>query len=262
MDADRFDDVLRQWGSSRRPVLGAGLGALVSLAGITLTEARKKKKKKKCKAPRVKCSKACCAEGEICQNGACTSPCPSGQTRCNGTCVDILTDGANCGGCGRVCEHVNACQQGRCPLACPAGQARCTEGQCVDITGDAANCGACGVTCPAGFGCQGGTCSRTVGTCSAGQNSCTATGQVSCTVSGGMTDCACVKDLSGTTICARIAIDNQLCGCQTDAECQAREFPEEVGGGTHPNAFCVQTGSTGPCNFLCQNTNMCAIPCQ
>ncbi len=34
MDADRFDDVLRQWGSSRRPVLGADLGALLGLAGL------------------------------------------------------------------------------------------------------------------------------------------------------------------------------------------------------------------------------------
>lgn len=279
MDANRFDDVLRQWGSTRRPVLGAVLGTLLGLTGISPSDA-KKKKKKKCKAPRVKCGKVCCAAGEICQNGACTSPCPAGQTRCNGTCqsgpctppcpagqtrcsgtcVDTRTDGANCGGCGRVCEDANACQQGMCPLACPAGQARCTEGQCVDITGNAAHCGACDVACPAGFGCQAGTCVRIVGTCTAGQDSCAGGGQITCSVGSGVPDCSCVKDTSGVTVCARGVPGNPLCGCETDAECQTREFPAQIGGGTYPNAFCLKTAST-TCNFICSD-NVCVIPCQ
>jgi hypothetical protein len=275
MDVDRFDDVLRQWGSSRRPVLGAGLGALLGLAGFTLTDAKKKKKKKKCKAPRVKCGKTCCAAGQTCQNGACTSacpagqtrcngtcqtgpctpPCPAGQTRCNGVCVDTLTDGMNCGGCGRVCENVNSCQQGMCPLACPAGQARCNGGPCVDTTSNAENCGAC----PAGFGCQGGECSRVTGTCAAGQDSCAAGTPITCSVSSGVPGCSCVKDLSGATVCAR-AVPNMPCGCQTDAECQTREFPAQLGGGTYPNAFCLKTVSNA-CSTICPN-NVCVIPCQ
>jgi hypothetical protein len=48
-------------------------------------------------------------------NGSVPDPgCPSGETRCNGACVNLLSDYANCGSCGS---------------ACPAGF-RCSEGQC------------------------------------------------------------------------------------------------------------------------------------
>jgi hypothetical protein len=263
MDADCFDDVLREWGSSRRPILGAGLGALLGLAGISPGDAKKKKKKKKCKAPRVKCGKVCCAAGETCQDGTCTSTsaCPKGQTRCNGLCVDTLNDAAHCGGCGNLCDPGYICQNGLCPRICTPDQTRCST-YCADTDNDPANCGACGEPCAPGFACQGGECHRATGTCTAGQDSCAAGSPISCSISGDITDCACVKDLAGTTLCARVAFDSQLCGCQTDAECQSREFPGELGGGTYPNAVCVKSGSSGACNLLCQTNNICAIPCQ
>jgi hypothetical protein len=46
MDADRFDDVLRQWERSLRLVLGAGLGGLLGLTGLAASDAKKKPKKK------------------------------------------------------------------------------------------------------------------------------------------------------------------------------------------------------------------------
>lgn len=30
--------------------------------------------------------------------------CPAGQTKCNGKCVDVQSDAANCGSCGRACS--------------------------------------------------------------------------------------------------------------------------------------------------------------
>ena len=66
----------------------------------------------------VKCKGQCCAEGEICVKGAgggCT-PCPTGQTACNGTCVDTNTDPFNCGSCGNQCGSGQppCCVQGTC----------------------------------------------------------------------------------------------------------------------------------------------------
>ena len=66
----------------------------------------------------VKCKGECCPEGATCvkgTGGGCT--CPTGQTACNGTCVDTNTDPFNCGGCG------NQCGQGQPPC--------CIEGTCV-----------------------------------------------------------------------------------------------------------------------------------
>ena len=84
---------------SRRKALrmfGAGLvgGTLASIPGIAWAV------KPVC-ASGVKCKGECCPEGATCVKGAgggCT--CPTGQTACNGTCVDTKTDKRNCGACG------------------------------------------------------------------------------------------------------------------------------------------------------------------
>jgi hypothetical protein len=54
-------------------------------------------------------SGAGCAEGRICQSGACV--CPSGMLACNGACVP--NDANNCGACGVVCPG-GTCSQGKC----------------------------------------------------------------------------------------------------------------------------------------------------
>lgn len=79
--------------------------------------------------------------------------CPSGQILCGLGCVDVRTDAANCGACGRVCEASRACVDGAC--ACPTGYQDC-GGECVDTSIDAQNCGRCGNSCSGE--CAGGAC--------------------------------------------------------------------------------------------------------
>ncbi len=40
--------------------------------------------------------------------------CPSGQTSCNGTCIDTSSDSNNCGYCGNVCSSGTSCVSGTC----------------------------------------------------------------------------------------------------------------------------------------------------
>jgi hypothetical protein len=40
--------------------------------------------------------------------------CPSGQTNCNGNCVDTSSDSQNCGSCGNACAQGESCVSGSC----------------------------------------------------------------------------------------------------------------------------------------------------
>jgi hypothetical protein len=40
--------------------------------------------------------------------------CGSGQTNCGGKCVNVQTDGSNCGACGNVCGSGQTCTRGAC----------------------------------------------------------------------------------------------------------------------------------------------------
>ena len=81
--------------------------------------------------------------------------CPSGQTACGSSCVDLSTSPTSCGACGNVCAV--ACSSGTCVSSCPAGTTACS-GACADTTTDAANCGGCGKACAAGQVCSGAQC--------------------------------------------------------------------------------------------------------
>ena len=52
--------------------------------------------------------------------------CPTGQTRCNGECVDLDTDPDNCGACGNACGAGEPCADGICH--CQYGPGTCLEG--------------------------------------------------------------------------------------------------------------------------------------
>jgi len=77
---------------------------------------------------------AACAENEQCTSGECVprasrsfvprkndadgaeggADCPAGQVLCGDACVDLLSDGANCGACANVCENDRTCTEGVC----------------------------------------------------------------------------------------------------------------------------------------------------
>lgn len=88
-----------------RGVIGGAIaGALVLLSAGESGA----KRKKKCKKTQKKCGKKCIPKAACC--GGC-----SDGTCCNGACVDLATDTANCGVCG---------------LACPDAEESCIHGVC------------------------------------------------------------------------------------------------------------------------------------
>lgn len=62
--------------------------------------------------------------------------CAAGTNLCNGTCVDLGSDPANCGGCGVACPAGDTCQAGTCvyippPATCPLADLGSTVPQTV-----------------------------------------------------------------------------------------------------------------------------------
>lgn len=94
MDDARFDAATRALGSSidrRTTARTLAAGALASLGlGAGHDAGAKKKKKKKCKKPKVKCGKTCCAAGQKCIAGKCAVPCTFV------TAGSVMTLQANC----------------------------------------------------------------------------------------------------------------------------------------------------------------------
>jgi len=83
--------------------------------------------------------------------------CATGQSSCDGTCVDTTNNHDNCGTCGHACGATEVCGNGTCGDACPANQMVC-GGTCSDTTSDAMNCGGCGMACNAGDVCVDSEC--------------------------------------------------------------------------------------------------------
>jgi hypothetical protein len=88
-----------------------------------------------------------------CKSGLCA--CAPGYDSCSGTCLDITSDPANCGGCGHACGAKMACAGSLC--SCMAGLTGCPDG-CVDLRFDDNNCSACGIKCPPTTSCGAGAC--------------------------------------------------------------------------------------------------------
>lgn len=97
-------------------------------------------------------------------------PCPSGQTRCDGLCVETANSIAHCGACGSACPaRANAaqtCTAGACGFRCNAGYADC-DGDAVngcetDLRTNSSHCGRCGRRCGDGAYCSTSLCRPTV----------------------------------------------------------------------------------------------------
>lgn len=115
-----------------------------------------------------------CAAGLACQFAVCVSfpessgpqICLSGETGCNGACVNLKTDSNNCGGCGTMCTRAETCSDGACECT-SSGETSCGE-TCVDEKTDPNNCGECGTACPG----SAPTCERGRCMCPAGWTVC------------------------------------------------------------------------------------------
>ncbi|MCA9610442.1 MAG: hypothetical protein KC619_32825, partial [Myxococcales bacterium] len=73
--------------------------------------------------------------------------CRTGETDCDGTCVNTDSDARNCGGCGMACGAGEVCAAGACDAAgCSGGTTECDRA-CVDTDTDERHCGGCGMAC-------------------------------------------------------------------------------------------------------------------
>ena len=120
-----------------------------------------------------------CHGGQDCLNGECICANEgrgcldvSGETCCDGYCVDLLSDDANCGSCGTPCNQPppNYCDDGQTLVAYDL-TGTCTEwgceyyfnprpcpGGCDQATGHCPSDPCQGVTCPLNTHCDGGDC--------------------------------------------------------------------------------------------------------
>lgn len=96
-----------------------------------------------------------CCSG-ICSLGICDPPACGNLTNCNNVCTATLSDKANCGACGNVCDVDYAC----------------CSGACTYIAGGQLNCGGCGLVCDSSIGnfCENGTCVAHPDCCLSGTN--------------------------------------------------------------------------------------------
>jgi hypothetical protein len=90
--------------------------------------------------------------GPNCTGPNCTPEgCNPGQNKCGEVCIDLQTDTANCGACGRACTAGLACGGGNCQ--CPDQGAFC-DGACFPRT-DRTHCGPSCATCAGQQVCDG-----------------------------------------------------------------------------------------------------------
>ncbi|MDH4184348.1 MAG: hypothetical protein OEV92_09015 [Nitrospinota bacterium] len=91
--------------------------------------------------------------------GAATT-CVSPNTACDGSCVNLSTNSANCGACGAACPAGQTCSGGVCAVAapsCPSGTSICSAA-CVNLKADRNNCGTCANSCSPTTVCIQGAC--------------------------------------------------------------------------------------------------------
>ena len=110
-------------------------------------------------------------------------PCPIGQSRCGGVCVNTQNDNGHCGGCGRSCSLGAVCSGGVCGSICSPSEQRCRD-TCVDTRSSIAHCGGCDNACPtppnASAVCASSACG--IGVCTTGFANCDGSASNGCEV--------------------------------------------------------------------------------
>jgi hypothetical protein len=164
----------------------------------------------------------CCRGGcHASTDSECTCPVCTGTTSCCGSsCVDRMTDEANCGSCGHACTgSTPICCGGSCVAsdathcggactACGGTSPLCCGNTCVPT--DVRHCTSCGMTCATGSDCCGDGCHDLASTdahCGSCTNACTGA-TPHCTNSH---CCAAGQTYCGTA-CRNLQSDNNNCG--------------------------------------------------
>ncbi len=165
---------------------------------------------------------------------AAASSCPADQSVCENVCVDLQTNGVNCGVCGRACGATESCSAGTC--SCGTAYTSCS-GRCVNLSNDPNYCGACGNACGSSLVCSNGTCASD---CVGGETNC---------------DRACVDVTSNALhcgACGNACASGQSC---VDGECACGDSGRLCGGS------CVNIASDpsncGGCARRCGSNEMC-----
>jgi hypothetical protein len=128
VDDHRFDAMIRSLGAIPRRtaisgLVGVGLGFASGWLGSEGAARNRRRRRKRCKANTKRCRRKCipranccndgdCSEVTVCRNGACVCPL-AGQAVCEGICIDVAGDAANCGDCSFACAS-GECVNGAC----------------------------------------------------------------------------------------------------------------------------------------------------
>lgn len=200
-----------------------------------------------------------------------------GLVRCGdaGNCIDLQTDGANCGACGHACAAGQGCHSGTCAARCGGGAtgvgncgADCSGcagtvacgASCTNTQYDPGNCGACGHACASGQACTAGAC---VPIC-AGGGVCTADGYCATTCPTGSAACGAAGSSTMTATCVDLQADPLHCGTCGHAcgagqgcnqgTCTATCFRGGNGVGGNCGADCSGCPGTVACGASCTDT--------
>src|SRR5215471_12987397 len=106
----------------------------------------------------------CGACGKSCGNGG---MCTNGACGCSGSLLFcnnacVQQDNTNCGQCGHGCTGTQVCSGGQCTTMCKSTEMQCSSGSCVDVTSNPLACGSCTNKCGTGANCVNSTCACTV----------------------------------------------------------------------------------------------------
>jgi Fibrinogen beta and gamma chains, C-terminal globular domain/Stigma-specific protein, Stig1 len=177
----------------------------------------------------------------------------------NGCEVNVNTDNANCGACGRACAAGQVCAAGACVTTCAAGTTNCS-GDCVNTGTDPRNCGACGRACSlanvAVNACVAGGC--VIGGCSTGFGDCDGMAANGCETNVRASD---VSNCGGCGVVCRFANAAASCAlgacalgtCATGfANCDA-----SAANGCEVNVN-TDNGNCGACGRACAAGQVCA----
>jgi streptogramin lyase len=189
------------------------------------------------------------------------SRCSTGQRECNGLCVSVAIDPANCGACGTRCADTERCVEGQCRVSCPGSQIACpvavgdagmTTPLCVSLDTDRNHCGACGVRCGPGQVCSNGMCT-------------TSCAELLTTCSDPMTGAYCAdlrRDPRNCGECGRGCAPGQSCeGSRCVTTCSTG-FSACMGTGGTPG-YCAELqtdrNNCGACGTVCAAGQVCAM---